>query len=83
MSIASEYAREYQVKQEIAKTASEVLASHSNMKPMVRLERAGSKSAATVILVNTDGCLQLDGYAYTPKEARRLALWILATFVEE
>ena len=84
MSIASEYAREYQIKSEIEKTAADALKAHAVMKPMIRLERASNPINGTILSVNTDGNLYLqDGYAYSPKEARKLALWILATFVEE
>lgn len=82
MSIASEFAREYQIKSEIEKTAADSLKAHAVMKPMVRMQPIGSHPGIAVI-VNTEGNLYMDGYAYSPKEARKLALWILATFVEE
>jgi len=82
MSIASEYARECRIKREILKSAQEESTKHEDTYPRIEIGRSNSTSPGKFV-VDLDGDLRAEGYTYSPKEARRLALWILATFVEE
>jgi hypothetical protein len=82
MSYASAYAaRVLELQQQVA-AANQAMEDCVKLRGSITLTRIGGKTPHT-FYVTTDGGLHIEGYDYSSKEARRLALWILGTFGEE